>query len=73
MNSPYRINLFHGNMNKTLMEKLSSICEGKRDSEGDFMFTGTLDEFSNMWGHRFLVYPEYNMISVTEYNNFGAR
>lgn len=69
----YRIHLYHGTMSTDLMTKLSAICNNERNSESDFLYTGTIDDFAQQWELQFAVYPKLNLIAVTQYNNFGAR
>lgn len=68
-----KIWMWHGMLPDKLKAKLEAFCEPIIDecSSIVFSYTGTLDNFEDKWGEKFIVMGEY--ICVTQFNSFGQR
>jgi hypothetical protein len=64
-----KIWMWHGRLPQNLSDKLESFCD--KDENGAYSYTGTLEDFEEKWGSRFIVMD--NFIGITQYSSFGAR
>jgi hypothetical protein len=77
---PYMIRFWHGMPRAcSFLEKVEKICT--KDSQNNYFWNGTLDEFFAKWNDKFMMLPaednekEYivGRIFITPHNSFGQR
>jgi hypothetical protein len=65
---------WEGSRNKqarALIAKLERMDKCHQNENGDYVWAGTLDEFADEYGDKFIVMGY--TIAVTQYNHFGQR
>jgi len=79
MDKKYRILFWHGNSSH-LDKKLEKFCY--RNESDEFIFEGPLEDFSEKYNEKFLVYPNdwsddgvnwHGTIGITQHSSFESR